>query len=238
MGRQKIFMLLHKVRFNNEYALRPKRSLQGGQLLLEILIVIAVLAIIGTIGTHVIYLSMTTDKRAVEKSTALGLTEELAAQVEAIAGEKWQNIFLLTKNSNYYAASSSGKWVTAAGVEAVPQNGVSYSRHFVVHNVCRMSTKQITGITDSNGTGTTCTETAEVDAYDPSTEKLTLSVNWPNADPFTESIYLMRWRNTVCSQTGWTASGSSGVKSCPDSSYSSSVNITTGASLQLCSGGC
>lgn len=231
-------MLRHKVRFNNNVVFRIPRSRQRGQLLLEILLVIAVLAIVGTLGTHVIYLSMMTDKRAVEKSTALGLTEELAAQVEAIAGEKWQNIFLLTKNSNYYAASSSGKWLVASGIESVPLNGVSYVRQFIVHNVCRMATKQITGITDGGGTGMTCTGTPEVDAFDPSTEKVTLIVSWTNADPFSESIYLMRWRNTVCSQTGWVTSGSSGVKSCPDSSYSSSVNITTGASLQLCSGGC
>lgn len=231
-------MLRHKERSNSAHVFQFGRSSQRGQLLLELLIVIAVLAIVGTLGTHVIYLSMTTDKRAVEKSTALGLTEEMAAQVEAIAGEKWQNIFLLTKNSSYHAASSSGKWIAASGAEVAPLNGINYTRQFIIQNVCRMTTKQITGITDGGGVGTTCTGTPEVDMYDPSTEKVTMTVSWSNADPFSESIYLMRWRNTVCSQTGWTTSGASGVKSCPDSSYSSSVNITTGASLQLCSGGC
>jgi hypothetical protein len=200
--------------------------------------VIAVLAIVGTLGAHAIYLSMASDKRAGEKVAALGLLEEGSAQVEAIAAEKWQNIFLLSKNTNYYALQSGGKWVTGTGTGTTTLNDINYLRNFVLQNVCRTSAKTITGTTDSNGVGTTCTGTVETDAHDPSTQKVTITISWSNGIPLTLPLYVTRWPNKVCAQTAWTTGGSSGVKSCPDSTYTASANITSGASLQLCSGGC
>lgn len=209
---------------------------QQGQLLLEILIAISAAAIIVVIGGQIIYVSMQSNKISGNRDVAMSLVNETFEAVRGAATEKWQNVFDLTKGTtNYYPIKSAGKWVLTSGQENVIIN-ITYSRSFTVQNVCRdNSSRNITGITDTSGSTTTCAISGG--SYDPSTQRITTAVSWPNADAISSSEYITRWMNKVCVQTSWDTVGS-GTYSCPTTNYESKTNITPGASLQLCNGGC
>lgn len=210
---------------------------QQGQLLLEILIAISAAAIIVTIGGQIIYVSMQGNKISGDRDVAMGLVNETFEAVRGAATEKWQNVFDLTEGTtNYYPNISAGKWVLTSGTENVIINNITYNRSFTVQNVCRDTGAQrnITGITDTSGSTATCATSSG--SYDPSTQRITAYVSWPNASAISSSEYITRWMNKVCTQTSWSAG--SGVSTCPATLYESQSNITTGVSLQLCSGGC
>lgn len=193
-----------------------------GALLLELLIVTSILAVILSIGSQAVYVSMQSGKTSGESDTAMGLAGEALEQARAVADEKWQNIYDLTKGSQYHFAQSGNKWATSTGSELIALNTGSFTRYVVVQNICRDTTageRNVTGITDTDGTATTCT--TSTGAFDPSTQKVTVTVSWSgNGSPVTISDYFIRWRNKVCSQAGWTT-GSSGtvVKACTGTDY-------------------
>ncbi len=203
----------------------------------EILIVIAVLAVIGAIASQIIVVSITGNKVASEKNLALGILNETFEAVDSIATEKWQDIYNLTKGSvNYYSQASSTKWVAASGTENINVGGIDFTRYFNVQNVCRETSpgsdgRDITGITDDNGTSATCNTSGGI--HDPSTQKITATVNWTTNQTISSAEYISRWRNKVCLQTNWSSAGSSGVKACPDTTYDSAVNLSTGDTLQI-----
>lgn len=210
---------------------------RSGQLLLEILVAISAAALVVGLGAQLIFVSLQANKGAAEKNVALGLLEETLEAARDATGEQWQNLYNLVKNDSHHPEKSGGKWVIATGTENVAIDSITYTRSFVVQNVCRdNSNRNITGITDSNGSSTTACTVSD-GSPDTSTQKVTVTVSWPNAPSLLAGEYVTRWRNKVCSQTSW-ASQSSATSTCPVTTYGSSTNITTGTSLQLCSGGC
>lgn len=206
------------------------------QFLLEILVVIGVAAVIVTLGAQLIGVSLQSTKRASEREVGLALVEETFEAVRSAALEKWFDLYspAIAKNSNYYPTKSAGKWViTNAGAETVTINGINYTRSYLVQNICRdSSTKNVTGITDANGTTVTCTGSGGT--YDPSTQKLTVNVSWPNADTLSSSEYITRWANRACLQTNWGggATGPGTGVSCPVTgtvtTYDTQTNIDFG----------
>ncbi|KKU81352.1 MAG: hypothetical protein UY07_C0020G0006 [Parcubacteria group bacterium GW2011_GWA1_47_8] len=214
----------------------PKR----GALLLELLIAIAILAVILSVGSQAVYVSLQSGKTSGESDTAMGLASEALEQTRAVADEKWQNIYDLTKGSQYHFVQSGNKWATSTGSELITLNTGSFTRYVVVQNICRDTTvgvRDVTGITDTDGTATTCT--TSTGAFDPSTQKVTVTVSWSgNGSPVTISDYFIRWRNKVCNQTGWSTGGSgTTVKTCPDTNYDTispaGTIDTTGGTLKL-----
>lgn len=195
------------------------RKEKKGALLLELLIVISLLAVILSVGTQAVYVSLQSGKISGERDVAVGLASEALEAVRGTAEEKWQNIYDLTKGSQYHMVQTNNKWATSTGSEVIALNNASYTRYVVIENVSRdASTRMI-------DTGTN---------YDPSTQKVTVTVSWPYADPVIISEYFLRWKNKVCNQTSWSTSGSSGVKNCPDTTYDTATNLgTPGASLQI-----
>ena len=206
----------------NSKRIHPMFRLRGS-LLLELLIVIGLLSIILTIGAQAVSVSLKSGKIAGERDVASGLAGETLEAVRGATEEKWQNLYTLTKTSqNYYATTSVNKWVIATGTETITINNAIYTRYFTVSNVSRdPSTRLIeTSYNSAND--------------DPSTQQVAVTVSWTGGVPFTTSDYFIRWKNKVCNQTSWSSSGSSGVKTCPDTTYSSSTNLgTPGESLQI-----
>lgn len=194
-----------------------------GALLLELLIVISLLAIILSVGTQAVYVSLQSGKISGERDIAVGLASEALEAVRGATEEKWQNIYDLTKASQHYKVVPSGnKWTLATGDEAIAINNASYTRYVVIENVSRdAGTRMI-------DTGTN---------YDPSTQKVTVTVSWPYADPVVMTDYFLRWRNKVCNQTDWSGGAGSGVKNCPNTSYDSispaGTIDTAGGTLKL-----
>ncbi len=203
---------------------------KDGQILLELLLSIGIIIVVVGLGAQVVYVSMTSNRLAGERDAALGLVDGTLEAVKNIAMEKWQNIFNLTKNVQYSVIENAGKWAVNSGSDIIVLNGINYTRYFIVQNACRDSSKNVTGITDSAGTAITCTSSGG--SFDPSTQKLTTTVSWPDAEPIYTEEYITRWRNEVCAQTDWAVVGS-GVKNCPNNTYESASNIDFGTSGSL-----
>lgn len=198
----------------------PNSTKKRGALLLELLIVISLLAGILSVGTQAVYVSLQSGKVSGERDIAVGLASEALEAVRGASEEKWQNIYDLTKTSQHYKTVQSGnKWVLATGDETIAINNVSYTRYVIIENVSRDA---VTRLID---TGTN---------YDPSTQKVTVTVSWPYADPVVITEYFLRWKNKVCNQTDWAGGVGSGTKNCPDTTYVSATNLgVPGASLQI-----
>ena len=193
---------------------------QSGQLLLEALIAIAMIVAVVTVGSQMIVASMRGNKFSNEKNVALGLVEKTFEAVEAIAMEKWQNVYkppdgtgnsVTSKGSSnhYYAVKSSGKWALASGDGQETVNDLAYTAYLTIDNVSRDSSKNIESSYNSFND-------------DPSTQKITVTVNWAGAsEPLILSEYISRWRNQVCAQTDWGGSGTTATTTCPTTNFGS-----------------
>lgn len=205
---------------------KGQMSKQSGQLLLEILIVISVVVIVAGLASQMVVVSMQANKTAGERNVALGLAEEVFEAVRSVSAERWQNIYGLGKGSanHYYPQQSNGKWVLATGEETVNINGLDYSRYFIIDNTSRDSTTR------------DIEATYNLSNDDPSTQKITVSVNWGGGENISFSEYATRWRNKVCFQTDWSGGMNNGPLSCPANSYSSEngdVDLTTPSALKI-----
>lgn len=217
--------------------IRENHNLESGQLLLEVLIVVAVASVVIAVTSQMIYVSMRSNKTAGDRNVALGLVEEALEGVRSAAEERWPDLFDVEKGQTaYYPQKSGGKWVITSGSENVTINGISYVRSVTIQNVCRdASSREITGITDSSGSAIVCTESGGT--HDPSSQQVSAVVSWTGGAPVNSQELLTRWRNKVCVQTGWSGTGS-GPNVCPATVYESKTNIntTTGTSIELCNG--
>jgi hypothetical protein len=112
-------------------------------------------------------------------------------------------------------------------------NTQPFTRYFYVENVCRTN--------DSSGNISTTTSPCPGGTVDdPLTQKITAFTDWlvgSSTDQVSLARYITRWGNFSIRQTDWSgSSGQEGPISTPNSSYSSSSNITgtsTYGSIQL-----
>jgi Tfp pilus assembly protein PilV len=211
---------------------------ESGVVLLEVLVAILVAAVVVGLGAQLVYLSLRGNQSSIDQNVTNGLLEETFSGIRNSVAESWNDLYGVTKGSTAYHAEVSGtKWIIASGVQSVVLNDISYNRSFTVQNVCRdNTTKLIVGTTDSGGSSTTCTGISG-SSHDPSTQKITAEIASANADTLSAIEYITRWPNVLCSQTSWSGTGS-GPSTCPVTTYETQTNITTGTSLELCSGGC
>ncbi|MFA6407201.1 MAG: hypothetical protein WCV80_00655 [Candidatus Paceibacterota bacterium] len=210
-----------------------KNISESGQLLVEMILAIAGAVIVLSLGSQLIYTGLISNKAAGDKSAAVGLIDETFNAVEGATVENWNNLFNLTKPSTaYYPQKSAGKWVIATGTEAVSINNITYARSFTIQNVCR-SSSTVTGISDTGGLAVTCATNGG--SYDPSTQRVSVTVTASSSDPLVSTKYVTRWRNKVCAHTSW-LSTSTGVVSCPSTVYTSKTNVEASSSITICSG--
>ncbi len=208
----------------------PRHRVQKGSLLIEILVAVSVFAVLASIGAQALVVSLSSNVAAEKKTSGANLLSEMMGGIRAASDEQWQNLYGVTKGAHYHPVISGGKWVLVTGDETVSVGNASFVRYFTVSNVSRdLSTRGI--------------ETTYASGHDdPSTQLVAATVTSTTTDALTASEYFFRWRNKTCNQTAWSSSGSSGVKNChddvTDTTYVSTTNITAGASLEICSGGC
>lgn len=196
-----------------------------GSLLLELLIVIALLAVILSTGSEAVFVSLQSNKISSERDVAMGLANEALEAVRGTTEENWQNIYGLSGKgtTHYYATSTNpaGKWTLASGDEAIVVNGITYTRSVIIDNVSRDSSTRAIHTTYSSNDD------------DPATQKASVTVSWPNADPVTMYEYFFRWKNKTCSQSQWIGNGGSGdtLQSCGTTTYDTidaTVSTSTG----------
>lgn len=224
-------------KFNIQY------SQKRGALLLELLIAVSILAIILSISSQSVYTSLQSGKISSESDVATGLANETLEATRAISDEKWQNIYNLTKGAQYHVVQSGTKWATSATSEAIALNAANYVRFFTIQNICRdtiVGSRLITGLTDgpipavADGTLTACTTSTGL--FDPSTQKITVTVSWQGSgSPIVISDYFLRWKNKVCNQAGWTTQVGGGSAVCTgDTTYDTKDTwLNTTGGLQI-----
>lgn len=206
------------------YELGIKKN-EGGQLLVEILIVIAAVAVIAGISAQMLIVSMRSNKVSGERNVALGLVEETFETVRNTAAERWQDVYNQTKGSaQYYPKQVSGKWTIASSSENVIVSGITFTRYFTIDNVSR----------DPSSRSIEATYNASND--DPSTQKITVTVSWSDAEPIVSREYVMRWRNKACAQTNWSGGQSGSTSTCPATVYGGTdgnIDSSTAGILKL-----
>lgn len=216
-----------------------KFSSQKGQLLLEVLITISVSAIVIGMAAGLITVSLRAVKSSEQRTVATKLLQEEFEIAEAVAKEKWRNLYDLNKGSgNQYYPSRSGsqvctysgqKWCFVAPLVASDMNviieGATFTRYVYFENVCRKD--------DLSRDITTVSPCGSGNSDDPSTQKITAGVSFGQGETITRAQYLTRWPNEVCNQTQWSASGQVTPTTCPTTGYDAATNISGGAALQL-----
>jgi len=166
-----------------------------GQILIELLLVVAITAVIAGLAAQMIGVSLRSVQISGRETIAKNLAEEMMETVRAVSGEKWHNIYLLNKSqtNTYYPVHQTtpvDKWVLQAGQENVIIGGVTYTRYLYFENAYR---DEITEKITPSGTGT---------YEDPSTQKMTAIVTW-NEGSITLNDYFSRWPNETAIQSAW-----------------------------------
>ncbi len=197
-----------------------KNKNSKGSLLFELLIVISIIAIIFAVSSNAMFLSLRGNKMMGDRDTAISLASETLEAIRSVVDENWQNIYSLTKGTgHYHLIQSANKWVIQSGDESVNINNIIYTRYVIINNVSRDGSSNIE---------TTYNSTND----DPSTQKISVTVSWPDGNPITISDYFFRWKNKTCGQSGWTTGGSGNtVKACTDTTYDTKdteIDVTGG----------
>lgn len=203
------------------------RKGEKGALLIEILVAVTIFAAIAAIGAQALIVSLRSNEVAAEKGASTQLLAEMIRGVRSASDESWQNLYGLTKDTgHYYPTLQEGKWVLTAGDETIQLGTANYSRYFLASDVSRDPTTRA------------IEPSYNADHDDPATQKIAAYVSASSTGQLSASVYLFRWRNQVCDQSDWSSGASSGVKTCSDTTYVNTTNITATDDLQLCSGGC
>ena len=197
---------------------------ENGQLLLEVLLTVAAVSVLSILGAELIFSGNRSNQIAGDKDIALGLADQTLNAVQASAVGDWTSIYNLGKGSGnlYHPAQSSGKWSIVSGNDTTLINGISYTSSFYIQNVNR----------DINGN---IVLTGGVE--DPSTQKIVVTISWPNGDPVIENSYITRWRNIVCNQSDWSGGvGTTGTCPNPGNKYESATGLIIGNTIELAPG--
>lgn len=198
-----------------------KKNNQNGQVLFEILLAVAVLVGVVAVSVQLSQVSLQSAKLAGERTQGTNLAREAFEAARAISAENWVDFYSITKGNQYHPEVQSGKWVLAAGGESITIGGETYIRYLVADNVSRNpSTRDIEAIYNSAND-------------DPSTQKVTVTVEKSDAPTISYSEYVTRWKNASPVQQNW--NGASGQTDNPTSgdsanfnnNYSSATNLDT-----------
>mgnify|MGYP001588538723 CR=1 FL=1 len=163
------------------------------------------------VGSAVLVLTVTLrisrQNRFLQTATFLG--QELLEHLTVYAGTKWycaedpcpdtnlnQGLYNLSPGGRYHLATSSvtntAPFVWVSGNESVVgSDGITYTRFFQKENVWRDSSNNILDPEDING------------YEDPSTQRVIVTVSWPDGGQVQFSKYLTRHNNVVMRQTDW-----------------------------------
>lgn len=209
-------------------------SRKRGAFILELLIVISLLSIILLVSSQVVFISLQSAKVSGERDVAMGYANETMAGVRATVDESWRNLYDVLKSpSHYHTAQLGNKWSFVVGDDTAVFNNTTYTKYFVVENVCRDdSTRVVTGVAPC----------APGSSDDPSTQKVTATVLWgySSADSLQITDYLYRWKNKGCTHTDWSGgqtTPSDTVSNCTANTFfsgdASIDNTSTPGSIKL-----
>jgi four helix bundle protein len=196
---------LLKSTVNSQQPTVNQRLSISGQSLIEVLIGLAVggILIAGASGAIALLLKNSAETRNAQ--TASFLAQELTDNLSALAEADWHKIYGLAKGAaNHYYISSSTREIIS-GEEPVLIESKNFTRYFYVENVNR--TKCGVGDITENAFTTCASWPGDANAIseDPSTQKLTVKIEWSGGRNISQTKYLTRSRNISFRQTDWSA---------------------------------
>ena len=200
-----------------------------GQSLVEIIIAISIGAILigGATGVIIPILRSNLETRNVQ--TATSLAQEYLDNLQSITESDWHLIYTPPSakgpSSQFYLAPTSTTFMLVSGATSTVVEGKTFTRYFSIENVSRNlcgSSDITTNATTSCGSGP---GTAGV-ADDPSTQKITATVSWPEGGSVTKTQYITRNVNKIFIQTDWSGGpGQEGPITSENNRFYSSVDI-------------
>lgn len=171
---------------------------QSGQILAEILIAVVMAGVViggvaSTIGT-----SLIASKKSKQIATATALAQQDLEALRTIAESSWLTIYCPPSGScpgskgasvNYQVVLSGGSWQIQSGVATTSIDDLVFTHYFYIENVSRDAEGNIIAYTG--------------ESEDPSAQKITAVISWPNGTDFNMSEYLMRTSSAYFKDYGW-----------------------------------
>lgn len=213
--------------------MRNKSLKNKGSLLIEVLISIALFLAISTIIAQAVYTSFYSERDSENKITLNDLLSQQIERVRAISDEHWNNIDGLSRGVDYYIGNKDTGYYVATGTYSGVVNSLKYIISFRLEDVYRdLSRNSTSSILVSTSTDITKT------ALDHSTIKIIAIGNIENREPTKMETYITRWRNIICSQKIWSATGTTGTLPCENTEIkvTEKNNIELGDQIKLCNG--
>ncbi len=184
-------------KIRKEVELPSLKNKEKGQMLAEILVAVIIAAIIiggisTTVGTSVI-----TGDKVRQMTSAITVIQETIEGVKVITESGWIDLYCLpsgtcpgTKgtSNHYFLNYINGRWQIQAGENHRIMDNIDYTFYFIVENVNRDA---LGNIVSSGGT------------EDPSTKKITATVNWDPNNSISMVEYLMRTTSSYFSDYNW-----------------------------------
>lgn len=176
-----------------------------GQSLIEVIIGMAIATILigAAAATTVVVLRSNFDTKTAQ--IASFLASEYIDNLQSLTYSDWQKIYtpLAGKgtDSQFYLNASGTTFELISGATTTVVEGKNFIRYFFIENVSRDSCG--IGSITINAT-TSCASVGDSGiADDPSTQKITVYVNWEGGRNLNKIQYLTRSQNKVFIQTDW-----------------------------------
>ena len=196
-------------------------NIMAAQSLLELLVAVAIGVILIGGSVSLMEISLKTYNSTKRNLQANVLLREAAQVIHSSVVSDWHSIYDLNKGADYKISLSGATWIISAGQEEGEINGLPYKRYFRATDVLR------------DGSG----NISESGNSDPSTQKITVFVNYENnyLKSASVSFFITRSsRNKVFQQTDWSGGeGVSGPVLNLSNQYYSSSGISTSTVGQI-----
>lgn len=158
---------------------------QGGQSLIELLIVMAIAAIIFPTLLASFFASRQGKAQQEQRLQAVAYLKEAQEAVRVVREQGWPTLTSFTIGQPYHPSINGNTWTLSPGAEQL--NNGTINRKVIINNVYRDGS----GAIASSGT------------LDPSTKQVMFYVWWQTPTPYTMSstLYLTRYSNLVYTET-------------------------------------
>lgn len=211
---------------------RKKARREQGQSLIELIIALAIGVIVITATINIIALSLRSDAEAGNAQVAGSLLQEYRDAVTAIGDSDWVTLYCPPSGScpggkgagtqYHIIKTASSSYGIALGATSTLVEGKSFTKYLTIENVNRTACG-VGNITTS--TPTSCTlfgQTANDIGEDPSTQKITMKVEWQGGRSAQMVHYITRRRAQIVKQSDW--SGGTGQEYFPTSTQGLVMN--------------
>jgi type II secretory pathway pseudopilin PulG len=230
---QKMLITMIKKLNAKRYTLNPN----SGQSLVEIMVAIGIGAILIGGATAVIVPILRSNLETRNVQIANSLTQEYLDKIQSLAESDWYIIYSPPSakgpSSQFYLAPTSTTFMLVSGTTSTVVEARTFTRYFSIENVNRKLCGADEITTDATSTCTSGPGSSGV-ADDPSTQKITATVSWPEGRSISKIQYLTRSVNRIFRQTDWSGgSGQEGPITSENNQFATSSNInystTTGS---------